>query len=268
MNSFILLIFEGEKAEKMIYENIKNSFFKNNTILFATYKAEIFQLWNLIEKKYNGDDDIDIIEVLKERGNDDLTNVSREQVTEIHLFFDHDAHSHLSTMEIDKYNNIIENMLNYFSNEYNQGKLWISYPMLEAVKHCKKDPGICFENCIVDINNNHVYKEMVGKLSDYQDIRKFSISEWHYFTAIAVQKTNRLLFNTCIIPPYQKIRDLEQTIIHKKQVDLYISPKLKVAVLSCIPFFLLYYFGESLYNDMQRLKIQKNCQFRCLCSSL
>jgi hypothetical protein len=221
-------------------------------------------LWDLIVNKYNRDDDIDIVEVLKKRGND-LQGISRDQVTEIHLFFDHDAHSHLDTMTIAEYNNTIRDMLNYFCDEYDQGKLWISYPMAEAIKHCKKDTSVCFGNCIVDITKNKDYKKLVGTLSDYQDIGKFTCHDWHYFIAIAVQKACCLLSGVCIIPPYREIKDLEQKAIHEKQIEKFISPASKVAVISAFPLFLLYYLGESIYEKVQVLDVNKKCKFRCLC---
>jgi len=269
MNSCILFLFEGEKTEKMIYTNMKINFFKekskNEVILFATYKAEIFQLWNLIDEKYGRDHEIDLIEVLKERGNEELRNISRDQVTEIHLFFDHDAHSHLDTMDIGEYNKVISEMLNYFCDEYDQGKLWISYPMAEAIKHCKKDPCLCFENCIVDIKSNTDYKKLVDNLSEYRDIRKFNISDWYYFIIIAIQKINCLFNGVYVIQPDHEIMSFDQTMIHEKQMERFINTELKVAVLSAFPVFLLYFFGEPIYKGIQKRKVKKECKFCCLC---
>ena len=42
----ILLVFEGEKTEPNVFDNIQESFFhgKNSTIIYTTYNAEIYQL--------------------------------------------------------------------------------------------------------------------------------------------------------------------------------------------------------------------------------
>ena len=266
MNSCILLVFEGEKPEKMIHDNVKRNFFsEKQEIVFTAYNAEIFQLWNWLKENYNGDTAVDLIEILKERGNLAVENMSRDNVTEIHLFFDHDAHSHLDTMSIGEYNNVISEMLNYFCDEYYQGKLWISYPMAEALRHCKKNPGSCFENCVVAIDQNTGYKELVGNLSDYLDIRKLDTGDWYYFIAIAMQKANCLQNGDCATPPYRETENFDQAKIHENQIAKFINTETKVAVLSAFPLFLLYFFGEPLYKETHT--INKDCQFRCLCKS-
>jgi hypothetical protein len=264
MSSIILLIFEGEKTEPMIFDNIRKLFFNESSpIVIATFKAEIYQLW----KEINNDEYLDTIELLKEKGNSHLQEITRDQIAEIHLFFDHDAHSHLDTMKPQEYNKLIRTMIHTFNNEQEQGKLWISYPMVEALKHGKKDAGLCFEHCIVDISKNNEYKELIGKISDYLDIRKFKDTDWYYFIALNAQKIYCLINGVYKVPTYQEIKDLEQNIIHEKQVERFIIPEGKVVVLSAFPAFLLYYFGEEMYKKIDR-PVVKNCQFRCLCSSL
>jgi hypothetical protein len=238
MSRIILFIFEGEEPESMIYNSLQKNFFASSksSIIISYFRAEIYQLW----KEVKADKDLDTVAMLEKRDNPNLSNISREQIEEIHLFFDHDAHSHLSTMTPKEYNKLINDMLATFNDEYAQGKLWISYPMAEAIRHCKKDANVCFGNCIADITKNKDYRNLVSTLSDYQDIRKFTPHDWHYFIAISIQKVYCLLNGAYTIPPYQEIKDYDQKIIHEKQVEKFIDSELKVAVLSAFPLFLLY----------------------------
>ncbi|WP_461248051.1 hypothetical protein, partial [Treponema sp. R6D11] len=135
MSNTILLVFEGEKIEGQLFNSIEKIFFSNpngQQIIRSSFKAEIYQLW----KKIKDDDALDVVEVLKEEPSSDINNLARKDVSEVHLFFDHDGHSHSDAMLPQEYNEMINKLLETFDNEFDQGKLWLSYPMTEAIKHC------------------------------------------------------------------------------------------------------------------------------------
>ena len=268
MNRYILFVFEGEKTEKIILDNLNNVFFntdKSNTAtIYTAYKAEIFQLWNEIKSNYEFSDYLDLVALLKNRGNNNLQGVTESMITETHLFFDHDAHSHLDTISIQEYNNIISKMLDYFNNENEHGKLWVSYPMVEAVKHCKKNVNDCFVNCIYDISKNMDYKQFVAEVSDYLDLRKLTIDDWYYFINVTTYKLYCLIYETNKIPDYKEVKDVEQSQIHEKQIEKFINPELKAAVISAFPLFILYYYGEPIYAKAMLQNLIKPCGFSCM----
>ena len=115
MSNTILFVFEGEKIEGQVCDSIEKIFFTNpngQQIIRSSYKAEIYQLWNEIKD----DADLDIVEVLKQKSDSDIKNMARKDVSEIHLFFDHDGHSHsdiisqkISLQDYDQY---------YFGEKY------------------------------------------------------------------------------------------------------------------------------------------------------
>jgi hypothetical protein len=266
MSNTILLVFEGEKTEPDIFKSIEKNFFtanQSNTIIRASFKGEIYQLW----KKIKDDDFLDIVEILKERDNSDIT---RRQISEVHLFFDHDAHSHSDSMTQLEYNKYIEEMLKTFDDEFDNGKLWISYPMIEAIKHCKKDPNECFMDSMIKISENTNYKKFVNDNSDFQDIKKLDRSDWYYLITVNIQRAYCLV--NCdfrIISNYEEISEwfekntLIRIRIHENQVNRFIIPKSEVVALSPFPLFLLNYFGASLFNNIKSLCILKNCSFFC-----
>jgi hypothetical protein len=267
MTSCILFVFEGEQPEKMIFNNIKRNFFNNaQNIIFASYKAEIYQL----RLKLKDNEYLDTLELLKERDNSGLENIVREQISEIHLFFDHDAHSHTDTMTLEEYSGILRQMLDTLNDEYGQGKLWISYPMAEALKHCKKDIAACFSNCVVSIADNKKYKALINSVSDYRDIRRITAADWDWLIAVHALKAHCFLENTYRRPDctvfFGWFEKGIQKLIHEKQIEKCIAPEGKTAVFSAFPFFLLYYFGEALYRKAAWPDTSKPCNFSCLAS--
>jgi hypothetical protein len=169
-----------------------------------------------------------------------------------------------------EYNKYIEEMLKTFDDEFDKGKLWISYPMVEAVKHCKRDPNVCFKDSMIKIAENIKYKELVNNNSDFQDIKKLNKLDWGYLITINIQRTYRLV--NCdfrIISNYEEISEwfenntLIRILVHENKVNKFIIPKSEVVVLSPFPLFLLNYFGASLFNEIKKLYVLKNCGFIC-----
>jgi hypothetical protein len=268
MSNTILLVFEGEDVEKQLFNSIKKYFFTSSnrkSIIRGTFKGEIYQLWENIKD----DDNIDIIEVLKERPDTDINDIKRNDVSEIHLFFDHEGHSHLKKMSTEEYNKMINDLLDTFNNETEHGKLWISYPMIEAIKHCKDDPANCFKDTHLEISDNVNYKNHVNETSNFLDIKEYTEKTWHYLSMINIQRTYRLITNK-----YNKISDY-QTIKHwfegnaiikqiqEKQYEKFILPKNEVVALSPFPLFIISYYGEKYFNQCKRELFTKNCCFSC-----
>ncbi len=211
-----------------------------------------------------------IVEILKERSKSNISDLKRKDVSEIHLFFDHDAHSHSNTLSPLKYQETISWMLDTFNNEFERGKLWISYPMAEAIKHCKKNYGDCFSDTKLSISENINYKKVVGEQSDFKYIGSFDKSVWYYLVTINLQRIFCLVNDVYeSVLDYNSIKhwfennpDIIKQ-IHGKQYDKFIKTKNETAALSPFPLFLLYYFGESFFNKCECNKWIKPCRFQC-----
>lgn len=123
-------IVEGEAREPQIIDNISKVFFTRDNIKIITLPAgeNIYMLW----KRLKADDfDTDIIEVLRESNDDireQLAGLSRDDFSEVYLFFDYDTHQN----NLGKADDIdaVAQMLESFDNETEIGKLYISYPMV------------------------------------------------------------------------------------------------------------------------------------------
>jgi hypothetical protein len=269
MNNTILLVFEGEIIEEQIFNSIEKIFFPTSNgqqIIRSCYKAEIYQLWNEIKD----DADLDIVEILKQRADSDIKNLVRKDVSEVHLFFDHDGHSHSDTMSKQDYNEMINKLLDTFNNEFEQGKLWLSYPMIEAIKHCTDNPADCFKDALLYMSDNINYKDIIGKISHYKDIKKYDMNIWYYLTMINIQRTFCLVNNAYeAVSDYQKIKhwfDKNAVIvklIQEKQYEKFILSKNQIVALSPFPLFLINYFGEKYFNECKKEIVTKNCSFCC-----
>lgn len=246
---YIAIISEGEKTEKQIINNLQRNFPAfSNKIIFLSYKTNIYKLFKEIER----DEDIDIISLLKERqikANEvredvqeiDVSNINSDDISQIYLFFDYDGH------DPEYSNEKIRQMIKIFNNETENGKLYISYPMVEALKHLLKNK-VEIENYIVKIKENNNYKNFVSNNSDFTDLRKFKFEDWGF---IISENLKRCLFlfeleKSINYVIYNNI--INQESIFNKQLDKYISNEEKVLVLSAFPFFLIEYFGEEFFS--------------------
>ena len=268
MGDTMLFVFEGETIETQIFNSIEANFFSSpdsRTAVKSFFCGDILQLW----KKVRNDPYLDIVEVLKERPSSSIGSLKRSDVSEVHLFFDHDGHSR-PDMPPEEYHGQIIDLLDTFSDEHEMGKLWISYPMAEAIRNCKKNPSECFSDAHLKICDNVNYKNFVHRNSDYADIRKYDKPVWYYMCAINTQRAHCIVSDT-----YKAIFDYGEIngwfegkpsivkMIHEKQFDKFIKPKSGVVALSPFPLFLLYYFGRPFFNECKCDETEKTCYFSC-----
>ena len=176
-------IVEGEAREPLIIDNISKVFFNHGNFEIITLPAgeNIYMLW----KKLKEDDfDTDIIEVLRESNKgirEQLADLTRDDFSEVYLFFDYNAHQTNLGKSDDA--NVVNQMLESFNNETENGKLYISYPMVEALRDF--EAGICGkeQECYVPIEKLSAFPEF---LVDY-----FGLKLWK----TCVKHTRNKLYN-------------------------------------------------------------------------
>ena len=246
---YIAIISEGEKTEKQIINNLKRNFPAfSNKIIFLSYKTNIYKLFKEIER----DEDIDIISLLKERqikANEvredvqeiDVSNINSDDISQIYLFFDYDGH------DPEYSNEKIRQMIKIFNNETENGKLYISYPMVEALKHLKKDK-LDINNYLVEAKTRINYKNLVSLNTDYENLINLTKKNWLFIVSENLKRC-LFLFELEKSINYVIYNDIiNQESIFNKQLDKYISNEEKVLVLSAFPFFLIEYFGEEFFS--------------------
>jgi hypothetical protein len=267
MSTNILFVFEGENTEEIIVKSLENHFLKENmignTIIKCACGAEIYQLYRKIQE----DSDLDTFNLIKDKNHNSkklLEEYDREDFAEIYLFFDYDGHSSLASYQ-DRFGSNIKSgdeklvdMLAFFDNETEKGKLYISYPMVEALRHII-DYSTFYElsvkgkgaNCVnIDccrekeecLQEPH-YKERVSKESIPQlcNINGYSSTTWKQLIKVHIYKMNYIVNN---IYEYPHALETQKTIFFK-QLEKYISlPCQYISVLSAFPSFIHDYFGN------------------------
>lgn len=235
MSNNILFIFEGEKTEASIISSMQSCYLNKNEHVFikCVYGAEIYQLYRQIIQ----DDDLDTFNLLKERSTENqilLQDYIRDDFAEIYLFFDYDGHSTLAC------DDNLNKLLNLFNEETDKGKLYISYPMVEALKH------ICdfetFEQLRVSCRTNIRYKELVATsaLIRLQNYKKYDETVWNELIDAHLKKVNSIVNEAYELP--QNL--IDQPLIFKHQLQKHISIDAHVAVVSAFPLFIHDYYGN------------------------
>ena len=250
-NELHLFVFEGVRAESKYVDMLEQHFLGKRISVKCVYDAEIYQLYKVLKEE---EPDFDLVELLKERNKENaelLRDYTRDSFAYIYLFFDYDAHSTLA--DDDK---IVE-MLNFFNNETENGLLYISYPMLEAIRHykdmqsfkeltvkCKRANCPYKEECdeVETCLNKPHYKKVSASECQPQltNINKYTKEVWQELIRAHISKMNYLVHDVFDLPIQIEL----QSVIFSKQLEKHINHKCpKVAVLSAFPIYVLDYYG-------------------------
>lgn len=240
MSSKILFIFEGPKLEKLITDNLTKFFVNENTVITCVYCTTIYKMYSEILK----DEDLDTFNLLKdiEINKEKLKDYKRSDFAQIYMFFDYDGHA---TNASDKK---IKKLLEFFNEETEKGKLYISYPMVEALKHIENFDT--FEELKVSCKENIDYKKIVRQhgLETLKHIIKYEIDNWSELINAHLKKTNKIVYNSYTFPN----AIIDQIIIFENQLNKYINVDKTVGVLSAFPVFLHDYYGNEQIKERIR----------------
>ncbi|MCU8238662.1 hypothetical protein M2G88_21890 [Vibrio vulnificus] len=247
MNSCILFIFEGAKAEPNITINLCQHLIETDgkRVVRASYGFNIYKL----HKELSKDPDLDIYELLVEQINSKTTINKYDQsvldigdsenITDIYMFFDYDIHcTNASNIKLS-------DMLNRFDNPQNDGLLCVSYPMVEALKHQEGKAPTYLTHSILDLEN---YKKWLNKSiregnldKRYQNWSDYTLEIWSEIIHTNLIRANKLTTDNFTLPK----QTIEQIDIFNSQMSKHI-PNNEVAVISGFPLMLLEFYGDNL----------------------
>jgi len=229
----LLLIFEGEKSEFEVVKSLSNHYLneKENILIQTAYCNDIYELYKQIVE----DPDLDIFELIRNIPSNKkiLEDFSRIDFAEIYMFFDYDGHDNLAD------DSHLLDLLNLFDQETENGKLYISYPMVESIRHIPTN--IDFKDLIVKAKKNIKYKKVVDEETEgqYKNINSYSREIWNHIIVMHTKKMNFITRDKFELP---------KTIIHQSeilenQIEKYISQHDSISVLNSFPIFILDYYG-------------------------
>lgn len=241
-----VFIVEGEAREPLIIDNISKVFFVHGNFKIITLPAgeNIYMLW----KKLKDDDfETDVIEVLRESNKEirkQLSGLTRDNFSEVYLFFDYDVHQNNLREADDK--DVIDQMLESFDNETENGKLYISYPMVEALRDF--EPGICGnkDNCFVMVSELGDYKNVSASHSCNPRFREYNFDIWREVIDVFAMKLSCLCGQADTFQYEQYVETINPRKIQKLEEKEF--QQNRVFVLSAFPEFLVDYFGIKLWK--------------------
>ncbi|ATA75782.1 hypothetical protein [Capnocytophaga sp. H2931] len=232
----ILFVFEGKKTEPNIHEKLKQYFFDERTVITCVFGTVIYSIYKDLET----DGYLDTFSLLKNRI-EDLKKYKKKDFSEIYLFFDCECHA--TNYSPEK----LKKLLSVFDNETESGKLYISYPMVEALKHYHS--GKDFQKLTVHCSQD--YKREVNQYCEakYIDFNQYDESIWKELIKHHLSKMNYIVADNYSYPS----QIYSQIDIFNKQKEKFINKDDKVSVLSAFPIFIHDYFGNE--KTKQKIKI-------------
>ncbi|WP_278452785.1 hypothetical protein [Thomasclavelia spiroformis] len=278
--SKIAFIIEGIKTEPIVIRNLKNKFFDKTEIeaIMLPTCTNIYAIW---KKICDDEEETDIIELVKELSSKQTTKrvdqinhpfnfreLNRDDFSEIYLFFDYDGHNNNLPSDCD-HNEIMRQMLMTFDNETENGKMYISYPMIEAIKHFNEQ-NICDQeiDCFSKIVIGKKYKSLVADCTARDNLNKFDIKDWKF----AIKKYMSSIY--CLfdlegnISRKEYLEKITPIAIFDRQLNEYVNVYDYVMILSAFPEFIMDYFKlETLEEYLECTKLLNN-EHNCDCKKI
>ncbi len=242
----VLFVLEGEQPEGNIVARLQKAFPEELADLSSDLVKIVFSsnIYSLYGKLKDDDGFLDVVEILKERHKEDeeLQDLDRESVSQVFLFFDLDIHK----QPIGESCNQLNELVQFFDNETENGKLFLSYPMAEAINICDIENGLmsddrklfCINKCV-----NDGFKHFADDLNrDSKTICRANCREnWLIISKANYEKAKWLMHLTSE-NLFSVLDQMQQVSILQHQQKL-IKHDNVVATLSAFPFFLLEYLG-------------------------
>ncbi len=273
----IAFIVEGTKTKpELISKSLNNVYFAKNQIdlIILPTGMNIYNLFLLMK-----DDDLDIITLIKEQAQKlqskkvkkfnqslDLSSLQQSDFSSVYLFFDYDAHQDNFPHNIDRHT-VIKEMLMTFNNETENGKLYISYSMVEAIKDFEEIDSFPQRNFLL-IKDGIRYKNLLSASSSHLDFKNYTKQLWDYLITIYIIKIH-YIFNMEIDNNYllESTKKASTLSIYMNVLKKYDIPFSCIPILSAFPEFILDYFtinfifenieiDSHLLNQFQLFKLQ------------
>lgn len=257
----VLFVLEGEQPEGNIVARLQKAFPKELADLSSDLVKIVFSsnIYSLYGKLKDDDGFLDVVEVLKEQHKEDeeLQDLDRESVSQVFLFFDLDIHGLAQPIEQSCCQ--LNELISFFDNETENGKLFLSYPMVEAVNICDMTNGLMaddrklFKICGCE---NDGFKRFVNNLNrDSKTICRANCRENWLIICRANYEKAKWLTHLTSEELFPVLDQMQQSAILQHQQKL-IKEDNVVATLSAFPFFLLEYVGA---GKMKKLILLNHC---------
>lgn len=259
----ILFVFEGRKTEPSLFKTLEHLYFsKSEEKKICCFGYNIYELYRLMTKSDFTEDIVTVIKrKVKSRHESPIPeNIGISDFAEIYLFFDYDFQN--KNLKLKELNVQLQEMLKFFSNETEHGKLYISYPMIESIRCTQKLPDEHFYEYTASHNDCSDFKNYIVKRFDFYksyDFIQLPIDKktnqlrtaskeretrvrenWEHLKNQNIKKANYICNDTNDIPTIKA--SISQEMILNSQLQKYILQNNEVSILNAFPLFLFEYF--------------------------
>lgn len=164
----ILFVFEGDDREPYLYKTLERLYLpKDNDNIICSFGNNIYELYSEMESLGEEGDFVSMLrEHLAARGDATLDRIKTSRISETYLFFDYDFQN--SQLSLEEINERVKSMLEYFTDETDNGKLYINYPMIESIRYTKELPDENYWSYVVSRAECHDFKRIAGEFSYYK----------------------------------------------------------------------------------------------------
>lgn len=264
----ILFIFEGKNQEPKIYKTLERLFFseENDERIYVSYCSNIYNFYNIIRSHdlfNNNDSSIPLLIKEEMRKHPDLnphiSDFNADDISQVFIFFDYDIQNSNATRgeQTKEYNLQIQEMLSFFNDETNHGKLYINYPMVDSYRYTDKLPDDNYYTYEISLKNCNRFKELLAKDKPlYRNEKRLQIREieneyvnndnvlrdWKYINSQNIAKANYVCTGQNTIPIIKET--VTQDSVFKNQLKEFVYKKNTVSILNSFPLFLMDYFKD------------------------
>lgn len=144
---------------------------------------------------------------------------------------------------------IVKEMLETFDNETENGKLYISYPMVESIKDVSLERK-GYDNFCISLSQSGDYKEIVNRQSDFSNYNRITRSMWLCACKASVKRAGFLVRNTEECDYDTFIKSVTQKEIYSVQRDKFVNGNKTIAIINAIPLFLVEYYKENFWDQV------------------
>ena len=253
----ILFVFEGKRREPDIFKTLEFLFFPKGQTIVCSFGNSIYELYRKLEKL---DGAGDIVSLLRDINRDNPDSpfspeVKSSDFSEIFLFFDYDFQN--KNLTLAQMNQQVAEMLSLFDDETENGKLYINYPMIEAIRYTKELPDNHYYEYTVSrmVCRDKGFKDLAQQFSAYGSLDFIVLDfrrepgrrkcekvkqNWSLLEKQTVVKANYICTEKLSMPINKET--ISQIRIFEAQLSKYINPKTEVSILSAFPLFNYEYF--------------------------
>ncbi len=141
----ILMLVEGAKTDVVLMNHVLKLYGISDSHQIVSYNTNIYSLYDSLFA--SGDPNVlDLLQVLKENEKDeDKRTIFDARFSDVLLVFDLDSQDERYSREK------IQQMLEYFNESSDNGKLYINYPMVESFYHMRAIPDPDYDSYIVTL---------------------------------------------------------------------------------------------------------------------